>query len=69
MRFAIKGTEAEWNKALNGQEIGSSGMVQIKSKASGGPTKRKLNQEDIDKEAGLAPKDQKKKKKSKKHRK
>ena len=64
MKFAIKGTDADWNKALKGQEVGSSGVVQIESKGKT-PTKRKLNQEDIDKEAGSAPKDHKKKKKKK----
>lgn len=68
MKFAIKGTEAEWNKALDGKEVGSAGLVQIKSKTNE-PTKRKLNQEDVDKEAGIAPKGHKKKKKNKKQRK
>lgn len=66
MQFAVKGTDEDWKKALGGQEVGSTGVVQIQSNA-GGKAKRKLNQEDINKEAGIAPKSSsKKKKKSKK---
>jgi hypothetical protein len=73
MQFAIKGTDADWDKALQDQEIGSTGVVQVKSKDKGsGYNKRKLNQEDIDKEAGLSPKtpkgSSKKKKKNRKSR-
>ncbi len=63
MKFAVKGTDEDWEKALKGQEIGSSGVVQIQSSDPKGSFKRKLNQEDIDKEVGLAPKNDSKKKK------
>lgn len=65
MKFAIKGTNAEWEKALEGQKsaVSSSGMVQIQ-RSDGAVVKRKLNQDDIDREAGItSPKDSKKKKK------
>jgi hypothetical protein len=58
MKYAIKGTDNDWNEALNGAEIGSTGVLQVQN----GKMKRKLNQEDIDKEAGTAPKSIKKKK-------
>ena len=61
MKFAIKGTDDDWNKALKGQEVSSSGVVQIES----GAFKRKLNQDDIDKEAGVSPKGGSSKKKKK----
>jgi N-acetyltransferase 10 len=61
MKFAIKGTDDDWNKALKGQEVSSSGVVQIES----GAFKRKLNQDDIDKEAGVSPKGSSSKKKKK----
>lgn len=66
MKFAVKGTDEDWEKALKGQEIGSSGVVQIQSNDPKGSFKRKLNQEDIDKEVGLSPNSKKKKKGSKK---
>jgi len=64
MKFAIKGTDADWEEALNGQEIGASSVVQIQSN-SVGSFKRKLNQDDIDKEVGLTPKSSSTKKKKK----
>ena len=68
MKFAIKGSDADWNNALKGQDVGSTGVVQIESYVSG-KVKRKLNQEDIDKEAGIAPKKSKKKKRGKQSKK
>ena len=55
MQFAVKGSDEDWKKALKDQEVGPTGVVQIQSNAAG-KVKRKLNQEDIDKEAGIAPK-------------
>ena len=68
MKFAIKGTDADWENALTGQDVSSSGVVQIRSNDTG-PEKRKLNQDDVDKEAGLTPQKSKKKKKNKKSKK
>ena len=65
MKYAIKGSDADWENALKGREtnIDDQGVVQIKSK--GAHAKRKLNQEDIDKVAGLSEETPSKKKKKK----
>ncbi len=72
MKFAIKGTDAEWEKALEGQKsaVNSNGMVQIQRNDSA-TVKRKLNQDDIDREAGISSStvSKKKKKQRKKSRK
>lgn len=72
MKFAIKGTDAEWEKALEGQKnaVNASGMVQVQRNDSTA-VKRKLNQEDIDREAGISSQKgtKKKKKQQKKSRK
>jgi len=65
MKFAIKGTDADWERALEGQKsaVNSSGMVQVQRNDSTA-VKRKLNQDDVDKEAGInSPKGSAKKKK------
>ena len=68
MSYAIKGTDKEWEQALKdkGKNITSGSLVQVKGMSK--VTKRKLNDEDIAKEAGLqqlAGDDSKKKKKKK----
>lgn len=65
MKFVFKGTDAEWENALKGQELGSGGVVQIQS-ITNAQVKRKLNQDDVDKEAGLTPKNKQKTKSAKK---
>uniref|UniRef100_A0A7S3QD44 RNA cytidine acetyltransferase n=1 Tax=Chaetoceros debilis TaxID=122233 RepID=A0A7S3QD44_9STRA len=56
MKYAIKGDDTDWKEALKGRGEDSKGMVQIKNKTkdtSNTYLKRKLTQEDIDKELGL----------------
>jgi N-acetyltransferase 10 len=52
MKYMIKGSDAAWEDALKGKEetIDAQGVVQIKRQTK--KVKRKLNQEDIEKEAG-----------------
>lgn len=69
MKYAIKGSDSDWKDALKGKEstIDEQGLVQIKSQSK--IIKRKLNQDDVDKEAGdeeVTPSKNKKKKKPKK---
>jgi len=49
MKYAIKGSDTDWNDALKGKEgtIDEQGHVQVKSQSK--KVKRKLNQEDVDK--------------------
>ena len=76
MQYAVKGSDADWAKALGdkGNMIESKGTVQIKGKGNDKKLKRKIVQEDVDKELGietkqrgdlLAKKDKKKKKRKK----
>lgn len=53
MQYAIKGSDADWENALKGKEanIEQQGVVQIKSQGVK-KAKRKLNQEDVEKEMG-----------------
>lgn len=71
LKYVIKGSDADWNDALHGKEgmIDGQGIVQVKRKDTSGKVKRKLNQEDIDKEAGIVTESAKKKKKGKKSKK
>ena len=63
MQYAVKGSDAQWTKALEGRKVdGDSGHVKIQSVRE---TKRKLNDEDVAREAGQ----QDTKKKGKKQRK
>jgi N-acetyltransferase 10 len=72
MKYAIKGSNDDWEEALSGKDstIDEQGIVQVKGKTN--KPKRKLNQEDVDKEMGLEPKpalsSNKKKRKSRKSR-
>lgn len=69
MKYAIKGSNEDWAEALKGKEgtIEKQGIVHVK----GHKKKRKLNQEDVEKEIGIVKtpvSSKKKKKKSKKSR-
>mmetsp|Transcript_11136 Transcript_11136/g.12323 ORF Transcript_11136/g.12323 Transcript_11136/m.12323 type:complete len:1141 (-) Transcript_11136:145-3567(-) len=65
MNFAIKGTDEEWKEALKSNiGVDSNAVVQVKRRESGA-AKRKLNQEDVDKEAGIPVSKNKNKKKYK----
>lgn len=70
IKYVIKGSDADWAEALDGKEtmIDSQGIVQVKRRDTSGKPKRKLNQEDIDKEVGIVTESAKKKKKNKKSR-
>jgi len=50
MKYAVKGNDEQWSKALADTNINGSGMVQIED-MGGKERKRKLNVEDIEKEA------------------
>lgn len=76
MQYAVKGSDADWAKVLGDKDnmLDSKGTVQIKSKGDGKKLKRKVVQEDVDKELGIetkekgdlsAKKDKKKKKRKK----
>ena len=62
MQFAVKGSDSQWSKALEGKEISASGTVQIRSVRE----KRKgVDESDFDHEAKSEPVS----KKSKSHKK
>jgi len=67
MEYAIKGTDSQWNEALKDKDGTKTinGTVQIKSNHAK-QTKRKLTQEDIEKEINGAQTEPKKKKRTKK---
>jgi N-acetyltransferase 10 len=65
MQYAIKGSEADWSKALEGREVDESGVVSVKSVRK---AKRKLEEKDIALE-GTTNADAKKGKKEKQKRK
>ena len=72
MKFAIKGSNADWDDALKGKEstIDEQGIVQVKGKST--KPKRKLDEKDIEKEiehdSATPTPSKKKKKKSRKTR-
>lgn len=73
MQYAVKGSDEQWSKVLNGKEITDSGTVKIHSTREVGE-KRKLDSEDIEKEADYQTpkhkgKDKKRSKKSSKKKK
>ncbi len=70
MQYAIKGSNEQWQDALK-KEVDPKGTIQIRSLGEGIIMKRKLNDEDIEKEVSNQPstrkdKHSKKKKRSKK---
>jgi N-acetyltransferase 10 len=50
MQYAVKGSEEQWNKALDGKDIGNSVQIHSLVKAR---EKRKLESQDIEREAEL----------------
>lgn len=68
MKFAVKGTEEDWSRALDSKEMSATNTVQIANKNA--KPKRKLNAEDIQKEidASMPKKEKTKSNKSKKTR-
>lgn len=66
MQYAIKGSDEQWEKILDGREVGETGMVSVRSVRE----KRKaVDAEDMEKEAEHEKKSSKKSKKKKKSRK
>ena len=74
MQYAIKGSNEQWQDALEMQKVDSKGTIQIRSQGEGSIMKRKLNDDDIEKEVSnqsSSRKDKssnKKKKRSKKNK-
>ena len=74
MQYAVKGSDEQWSKVLNGEDVTDSGTVKIHSVREVGE-KRKLDSEDIAREADYETPERKGKgkkqssKKSKKKRK
>eukprot|EP00978_Attheya_sp_CCMP212_P011390 scaffold28112_cov54-Attheya_sp.AAC.3 len=68
MKYAVKGTEEDWSRALDSKEMSATNTVQIANKNA--KPKRKLNAEDIQKEieASMPKKEKTKTNKSKKTR-
>jgi len=68
MKFAVKGTEEDWSRALDSKEMSATNTVQIANMNA--KPKRKLNAEDIQKEidASMPKKEKTKSNKSKKTR-
>mmetsp|Transcript_12214 Transcript_12214/g.22898 ORF Transcript_12214/g.22898 Transcript_12214/m.22898 type:complete len:1126 (-) Transcript_12214:90-3467(-) len=68
MQFTIKGSDADWENALKGKkdELEKHGVIQIERQGSK-QIKRKLNQEDVEKELGVAAANMSSKKKKKKN--
>jgi len=64
MQYAVKGSDEQWSKVLNGKDITDSGTVKIHSTREVGE-KRKLESEDIEREADYQT--SKNKNKGKKH--
>ena len=51
MQYVVKGSDEQWHKALDGKDISESGTIKIHSLQKVGE-KRKLDHEDIEREAG-----------------
>eukprot|EP00560_Eucampia_antarctica_P009678 CAMPEP_0197829854 /NCGR_PEP_ID=MMETSP1437-20131217/6397_1 /TAXON_ID=49252 ORGANISM="Eucampia antarctica, Strain CCMP1452" /NCGR_SAMPLE_ID=MMETSP1437 /ASSEMBLY_ACC=CAM_ASM_001096 /LENGTH=1131 /DNA_ID=CAMNT_0043431849 /DNA_START=35 /DNA_END=3430 /DNA_ORIENTATION=+ len=68
MQYAIKGSNKEWKDALIDQKMDSKGTIQIRSKNKGHIVKRKLNDEDIEKEVEMQSSSKKEKKHGQKKR-
>ena len=73
MQYAIKGSNEQWQDALEMQKVDSKGTIQIRSQGEGSIMKRKLNDDDIEKEvsnqsSSRKDKSSKKKKRSKKNK-
>lgn len=70
MQYAIKGSNEEWSDALANKKLDGKGTIQIRSEgniAKGGIVKRKLNEDDIEKEiTGQSSTKKKERKQSKK---